>query len=341
MVDLDSNPTKLIEIVAIGKQLLMTRGALTTFSISNDVAKYFAIIPAMFAGVFPVLNALNIMHLHNAESAVLSAVIFNALDHRRAHPARPARRQLQAHVRGRPAAAQPAGLWPRRHHRAVHRHQGSSTSSLPPCIWPEQPKSRGPNMKKHIITAILYTAVTTILLGIVYPLAVTGIAHLTMRSKADGQLIIRNGELIGSALIGQPFTGPTYFHSRPSAAGTGYDATLPQDRNLGPDQQGAPRSRLRLCQDRVNRRDVPVDLVTASASGLDPDITPAAALYQVARVARERQLDQQQVQQLVTRSILPRQFGLLGEPRVNVLNLNLALDSLEPEQGSKSHTPKS
>ncbi len=123
MVDLDSNPTKLIEIVAIGKQLLMTRGALTTFSIANDIAKYFAIIPAMFAGAFPVLNALNIMHLHNPESAILSRSHLQRAHHRRAHPARPARRQLPPHVRRRPPPAQPRRLRPRRHRRPLHRHQ--------------------------------------------------------------------------------------------------------------------------------------------------------------------------------------------------------------------------
>ena len=124
MVDLDSNPTKLIEIVEIGKQLLMTRGTLTTFSIANDVAKYFAIIPAMFLAAFPALGALNIMRLQTPQSAILSAVIFNARDHRRAGAAGAARRAVQADERGGAAAAQPADLRPRRHHRAVRRHQG-------------------------------------------------------------------------------------------------------------------------------------------------------------------------------------------------------------------------
>ena len=124
MVDLDSDPTKLIEIVEIGKQLLITRGALTTFSIANDVAKYFAIIPAMFAAVYPGLDKLNIMRLHSPQSAILSAVIFNAHHHHRADPAGAARRALPAGQRQPDAAPQPLHLRPRRHHRAVHRHQG-------------------------------------------------------------------------------------------------------------------------------------------------------------------------------------------------------------------------
>ena len=123
MVDLDSNPTKLIEIVEIGKQLLITRGSLTTFSIANDVAKYFAIIPAMFVGVFPALETLNIMKLDNPHTAILSAVIFNAVDHRGADPARAARREVPRRRRGRGAAPQPADLRRRRAHRAVHRDQ--------------------------------------------------------------------------------------------------------------------------------------------------------------------------------------------------------------------------
>ena len=123
MVDLDSNPTKLIEVVEIGKQLLMTRGALTTFSIANDVAKYFAIIPAMFAVTFPVLNALNIMHLKTPQSAVLSAVIFQRADHHRADSARAPRREIPRHERGGSAAPQPFHLWCRRHYCALRRHQ--------------------------------------------------------------------------------------------------------------------------------------------------------------------------------------------------------------------------
>ena len=190
-------------------------------------------------------------------------------------------------------------------------------------------------MKKQIITACLYTLITAILLGIVYPLAITGIAQLTMRSKANGQLMTRNGELVGSALIGQAFTGPGYFHSRPSAAGTGYDAGVSSGSNLGPTSLDLLDRVSASVRNESTGTDVPVDLVTTSASGLDPDITPAAAMYQVARVASERHLSQQDVQRLVSNFLTPRQFGLLGEPRVNVLRLNLALDSLHEKNSSK------
>lgn len=181
-------------------------------------------------------------------------------------------------------------------------------------------------MKKQIVTACLYTLITAVLLGIVYPLAITGLSHLLFRDKADGQLVQRNGEIVGSHLIGQPFTGPGYFHSRPSAAGTGYDAGASSGSNLGPSSK--------VLVDRVNASvkaesngdPVPVDLVTASGSGLDPDISPAAALYQVARVAKERHLSEGELNEIVNKNIIPRQFGLFGEPRINVLQLNLALD---------------
>jgi len=182
-------------------------------------------------------------------------------------------------------------------------------------------------MKKHLLTASLYTVVTAILLGLVYPLLITGMAHVFFRQKAEGQLITQNGEVIGSRLIGQPFTGPGYFHSRPSAAGTGYDASASSGSNLGPTNKSlVDRVQASVATEGVTTS-VPVDLVTTSGSGLDPDITPAAALFQVPRVARERHLPEETVQNLVQSHITPRQFGLLGEPRVNTLELNLALAS--------------
>ena len=184
-------------------------------------------------------------------------------------------------------------------------------------------------MRKHIITAGLYTFFTTLLLGLGYPLLITGMAHLTMRNKADGQLMRRHGEVIGSALIGQPFTGSTYFHSRPSAAGAGYDASASSGSNYGPTNRALMGRVAQSVVAEGNGTPVPVDLVTASGSGLDPDITPAAALYQVARIAKERQLPAAVVQRLVETQVTPRQFGLFGEPRVNVLRLNLALDALQ------------
>ena len=183
-------------------------------------------------------------------------------------------------------------------------------------------------MKKYIVPACLYTIISALLLGIGYPLLITGIAHLTMRNKADGQLIVRNGQTVGSALIGQTFTGPGYFHSRPSAAGTGYDASASSGSNYGPTNK-ALVDRVHASVDAEGTGfPVPVDLVTSSGSGLDPDITPAAAFYQIRRVAQQRRLTETAVTRLVQEHITGRQFGLLGESRVNVLQLNLALNEL-------------
>jgi K+-transporting ATPase ATPase C chain len=181
-------------------------------------------------------------------------------------------------------------------------------------------------MKKHLVTACLYTVITAVGLGVLYPLLVTGLAHLAFQDKADGQLITQNGEVIGSRILGQPFTGARYFHSRPSAAGSGYDATSSSGSNLGPtNKQLSDRVNTSAATERNGDADVPIDLVTASGSGLDPDISPAAALYQVPRVAHERNISEQGLRDLVTSHIKMRQLGLLGEPRVNVLELNLAL----------------
>lgn len=184
-------------------------------------------------------------------------------------------------------------------------------------------------MKKNLLIAVMMTIVTTILLGIIYPLAVTGIAQVIFPHKANGQLISSNGRLIGSSIIGQPFSGPGYFHSRPSAAGTGYDAANSGGTNLGPTNKTLVD---RVAQDANALQaenpgvPVPVDLVTTSASGLDPHISIAAAQFQVPRVARARGLSPSQVMELVAAHTEERQFGFLGEPRVNVLELNLELD---------------
>ena len=171
------------------------------------------------------------------------------------------------------------------------------------------------------------TIVTTILLGLVYPLAITGIEQLAFPDKANGQLIKKNGVVIGSRIIGQPFSGPGYFHSRPSAAGASSGS------NLGPTNQKLI-DRLKGDVERVQAENpgqpVPIDLVTTSASGLDPHISPAAAEFQVLRIVRERGLGENEVRQMVLRHTESRTFGFLGEPRVNVLELNLELDNLKP-----------
>ncbi len=183
-------------------------------------------------------------------------------------------------------------------------------------------------MKKHLVTACLYTIITAVLFGIGYPLLITGVAQLAMREKANGQIVSRGGEAVGSALVGQPFTGPGFFHSRPSAAGTGYDASASSGSNLGPTSKALIDRVDSSTKTEDQGMPVPVDLVTASGSGLDPDITPAAALYQVHRVAQERHVADSAVEALVRQSTTPRQLGLLGEPRVNVLSLNLAVRDL-------------
>jgi len=191
------------------------------------------------------------------------------------------------------------------------------------------------SMRNVLLVAVRYTLITTVLLGIVYPLTITGIAHLTMPNKADGQLIVRNGQVIGSAILAQSFTGPTYFHPRPSAAGNGYDATSSGGSNLGPTSQAlVSRIDASVAQwhkdDPAAKGPVPIGLVTTSASGLDPDISPEGAYYQVPMVAAARHLPEATVRALVKAHIQGRQLGFLGEPRVNVLELNLALDALKP-----------
>jgi K+-transporting ATPase ATPase C chain len=183
-------------------------------------------------------------------------------------------------------------------------------------------------MKKHIVTACLYTLITAVLLGVVYPLVITGLAKLAFPERANGQLIVRNGQIIGSKLIGQSFTGPDYFHSRPSAAGTGYDASASSGSNLAPTNKALIDRIDASVKSEYAGAPVPIDLVTASGSGLDPDISPAAALYQVPRVAKTRGLSEEALNHLVMKLITPRQFGLLGEPTVNVLLLNLAVDQM-------------
>ncbi len=187
-------------------------------------------------------------------------------------------------------------------------------------------------MKKNVITAVLMTIATTVLLGILYPLLVTGFAQLFFPKRANGQLIHgKDGVVVGSRLIGQPFSGPGYFHSRPSAAGpAGYDASASSGSNLGPtNAQLIARVNGDVAKLQAENPGVPipVDLVTTSGSGLDPHITPAAAEFQIRRVAAERKIPEAEVRSLVVENSENRQWGFLGEPRVNVLELNIALDA--------------
>jgi K+-transporting ATPase ATPase C chain len=190
-------------------------------------------------------------------------------------------------------------------------------------------------MKKNLTIAILFTIVTTVLFGLIYPIAVTLLSQLLFHDKANGQLVERNGKIVGSAILGQAFTGPGYFHSRPSAAGmgNGYDPTSSGGSNLGPTNKmlvDRVSASVKSLQAENPSAPVPVDLATTSASGLDPDITPAAADFQVPRIAKERNMSEAEVRQSIAAHTESRQLGFLGEPHVNVLLLNLDLDRTHP-----------
>jgi potassium-transporting ATPase KdpC subunit len=195
-------------------------------------------------------------------------------------------------------------------------------------------------LRRNLLVAVLMTVVTTVMLGIGYPLVVTGLAQVLFPDRANGQPILKSGRLVGSRLIGQPFSSPGYFRSRPSAAGpAGYDASASGGTNLGPTNAaliGAVRARTEAARPENPGVPVPIDLVTSSASGLDPHISPAAAAFQVPRVARERGATDAAIRQLVAAFTEPRDLGVFGEPRVNVLLLNLALDERYPIDGSSS-----
>lgn len=190
-------------------------------------------------------------------------------------------------------------------------------------------------MKKNLITSVLMTVAMTILLGLIYPLIITGLAQVLFRDKANGQIITRNGEAIGSRIIAQPFTGAKYFHPRLSGAGNGYDAANSGSSQLGPTNQklvDRVKADVAALQQENPGQPIPVDMITQSASGLDPDISPANAEFQVPRVAKARGIPEATVRELVQKHTLQRELGLLGEPRVNVLELNLALDDLSAKR---------
>jgi len=201
-------------------------------------------------------------------------------------------------------------------------HSTLAPVSVPPAV-----------ATKHSVwrTSIRFTIVTTLLLGLGYPLLVTAIAGAIFPHKAAGSLILKDGQVIGSELLAQSFTSEKYFHPRPSAAGNGYDATSSGGSNLAQSNKTLV-DRIQGSIDKLSHENpghpVPIDLVTTSGSGLDPDITPDAAFFQVPRVAKARGVSEDRIRQLVEQHIAPRQLGVLGEPRVNVLGLNLDLDQL-------------
>jgi len=190
-------------------------------------------------------------------------------------------------------------------------------------------------MKKNLLIAVWFTLVTTVMFGLIYPLGVTGLAQIFFHDRANGQLIEKDGKLMGSRIVGQAFTGPGYFHSRPSAAGTGYDPMASGGSYLGPTNKNLlerVRGDVQKLQAENPTAPIPVDLVTTSGSGLDPDISPASAEFQIPRVAHSRGVKEEVVRALVQRHTKGRDLGFLGEPRVNVLELNLDLDSLHAAQ---------
>jgi potassium-transporting ATPase KdpC subunit len=199
----------------------------------------------------------------------------------------------------------------------------------------EATKSRTSSLVANLRTALFVTLATTVIFGLGYPLAVTAVAQLLFPHQANGSLIVQNSQIVGSVLIGQTFAGPGYFHSRPSSAGTGYDASQSSGSNLAPtNHQLIDRIKsdaAKLHAENPNTP-IPVDLLTASGSGLDPEISPAAAEFQIPRIVSERHISETQVRQLIAKHTLARQFGFLGEPRVRVLELNIDLDATYPRK---------
>ncbi len=188
-------------------------------------------------------------------------------------------------------------------------------------------------MKQHLTIALRFTIITTIIFGLLYPLGVTGLSRLLFPRQSTGSLITNNGVVAGSTLIGQPFSSDKYFHSRPSSAGTGYDATSSSGSNLGPTNKqliDRVHSDVVKLQQENPTESIPADLVTASGSGLDPDISPANAAFQIPRIAKSRSITTDQLKSLLLTHLQERQFNLLGEPRINVLQLNQDLDAKFP-----------
>ena len=350
LVDLDSDPTKLIEIVETGKQMLITRGALTTFSIANDVAKYFAIIPAMFTAYVALkpLAVLNIMHLQSAHSAILSAVIFNALIIIALVPLALRGVRFRAVGASCAAAPQPSHLRRRWNDRAVHRHQAHRRDHqrgtpgldvMNPRSWP-----------KELLIGLRLTVALAAMV-IVYTFVITGISQVAFNSNANGSLVTVDGKVVGSTMIGQSCPqekvasdgslsitiNTKYFQGRLSYTVNANTAALQPcnaansvGSNLGPSNPlllETTKAAVAAYEAAGVSAPVPIDLVTSDFTGFDPDISEAAALAQVNMVAGARGLDAGKVRALVESNVQGRILWVFGEPVVNVLQLNLALDA--------------
>jgi potassium-transporting ATPase KdpC subunit len=209
----------------------------------------------------------------------------------------------------------------------------SSATSAEPSTPAEAAKAETSSLADNLRTAVLITLATTVIFGLLYPLAVTAIAQMFFPHQANGSLIEKNNQIVGSELIGQSFVGPGYFHSRPSSAGSGYDAANSSGSNLAPTNHQLI-DRIKSDAAKLHSENpsspIPIDLLTSSGSGLDPEISPAAAEFQIPRIASERHISESEVRQLIAKHTLARQFGFLGEPRVRVLELNLDLDETHP-----------
>ncbi len=217
---------------------------------------------------------------------------------------------------------------------STHTLEPKIAIGVTPAASPvETTKAEASSLVANLRVSVLITLVTTVIFGLLYPLAVTGVSQLLFSHEANGSLIEKNGQIVGSELIGQTFSGPAYFHSRPSSAGTGYDAANSSGSNLAPTNHQLI-DRIKADSEKFHAENpnapIPIDLVTSSGSGLDPEISPAAAEFQIARVAKERHISDSDVRQLIAKHTLARQFGFLGEPRVRVLELNLDLDATHP-----------
>ena len=347
MVDLDSNPTKLIEVVEIGKQLLMTRGALTTFSIANDVSKYFAILPAMFGVLYaddPRGFGPSGSVQHHVPAFAPKRILSGHLQcpgYRRLDPPGLEGRQIPAPRGGHDPAQEHAAVWRGRDPHPLRLHQADRHDSraAPPRLLSRlnlfQPSVSAITMKLTF-QSIRQLIVWTVITGMLYPLVMTVVAQeiWPWSRQANGSIVERNGKIVGSELIAQQFQGPTYFWPRPSAVTY---ATVPSGAsNLGPTSAALQTNvnnftkALREAHKLPADAPVPSDLVFTSASGVDPHISPEAARFQINRVAAARGLSPDQVAALVEKFVEPEQWGFLGEPRVNVLLLNLALDQADP-----------